>query len=261
MWSAGVILHILLVGFPPFYGENEPTLFENIKAANYSFDDPAWKVVSKEAKDLVSKLLVVDPSRRLSARDALSHPWCSNSCPKSSLENVAPNVKKNLLAERLKSAARSVVARIRRLSVSAVSQTASLVSSRRDILEMKSSPELGEDGELSQITNTMSASIDGVQNSSAPRAKNGQMVESLRIHHPILAGKAQVSSKSRRSSEKEAMFAPSPRKTALRPSIPKVPNNKLMKIQSMRLASEFDKDPSRAFHVEFDESPRRTSLA
>ena len=136
-----MILHILLVGFPPFYGEHEPTLFENIKAANFSFDDPAWEVVSDEAKDLVSKLLVADPRTRMSAVEALEHPWCCSQRPQSSLQNVGPNVKKNMLTERLKSVAKSIVSKIRRISIPSQGDSpiaGSALNSRRNSVDAKS---------------------------------------------------------------------------------------------------------------------------
>ena len=145
-----MILHILLVGFPPFYGEHEPTLFENIKKANYSFDDPAWEMVSDEAKDLVSKLLVVDPRNRMSAVDALKHPWCCSQRPQSSLDSVGPNVKKNMLTERLKSVAKSIVSKIRRISATTSKEGSpifgSALNSRRNSIEAKTQPRWSEGG-------------------------------------------------------------------------------------------------------------------
>jgi len=75
MWSAGVILYILLSGYPPFFDDHEPRLFESIMKADYEFHPQYWDHISKEAKDLVSKLLVVNPHKRLSATEALQHPW------------------------------------------------------------------------------------------------------------------------------------------------------------------------------------------
>jgi calcium/calmodulin-dependent protein kinase I len=75
MWSVGVILFILLSGYSPFDDDNDAALFANIKEGRYDIDDPVWDVVSDSAKDLVAKLLTVDAGARLSARQALSHPW------------------------------------------------------------------------------------------------------------------------------------------------------------------------------------------
>lgn len=73
MWSAGVVLYILLGGYPPFWSESEPQLFDMIRKGKYSFNDPVWSKVSDSAKDCIAKLLVVDPTKRLSASEALEH--------------------------------------------------------------------------------------------------------------------------------------------------------------------------------------------
>eukprot|EP00033_Pygsuia_biforma_P000655 GCRY01000770.1.p1 GENE.GCRY01000770.1~~GCRY01000770.1.p1 ORF type:complete len:310 (-),score=24.75 GCRY01000770.1:321-1250(-) len=80
LWACGVILYILLSGMPPFYSNNTATLFNQIMSADYDFDDPIWVPVSQEAKDLVASLLQVDPSNRLTAKQALQHPWISKMC-------------------------------------------------------------------------------------------------------------------------------------------------------------------------------------
>eukprot|EP01016_Furgasonia_blochmanni_P010764 TRINITY_DN14627_c0_g1_i2.p1 TRINITY_DN14627_c0_g1~~TRINITY_DN14627_c0_g1_i2.p1 ORF type:complete len:466 (-),score=141.60 TRINITY_DN14627_c0_g1_i2:192-1589(-) len=74
-WSLGVILYILLSGNPPFYGDNNQEIFKKVIAGKYSLNIPEFKNVSKLAKDLIQKLLVTDPSKRLTAKQALSHPW------------------------------------------------------------------------------------------------------------------------------------------------------------------------------------------
>jgi len=75
MWSVGVITFILLCGFPPFYDDNVQVLFEQIKAGHYDFHEQYWGKINESAKDLIRKLLVVDPARRLTAVEALQHPW------------------------------------------------------------------------------------------------------------------------------------------------------------------------------------------
>ena len=74
-WSLGVVLFILLSGMPPFYHEDNFELFEKIKQCDYSFKASVWKGVSKEAKDLVSKLLTKEPSERLKGEEIMKHPW------------------------------------------------------------------------------------------------------------------------------------------------------------------------------------------
>lgn len=75
LWSTGIILFILLGGYPPFYDESEPRLFRKIREGKYDMNDPVWKDVSSEAKDLIAKLLTVDASKRLTAEQVFEHPW------------------------------------------------------------------------------------------------------------------------------------------------------------------------------------------
>ena len=78
MWSFGVILYLLITGRTPFNGSNPQELLENVLEATYRMDEPEWKDYSDNAKDRVSKLLVKDPSKRLTAGEALKHPWFEN---------------------------------------------------------------------------------------------------------------------------------------------------------------------------------------
>lgn len=75
MWSIGVILYILLGGYPPFIENNQRELFRKIRRGEYEFHEEYWGTVSVEAKTLISSLLTVDPSLRLSADRALKNKW------------------------------------------------------------------------------------------------------------------------------------------------------------------------------------------
>jgi len=79
LWSTGVILYILLCGFPPFYGDNDDEVYDKIVAGNWRFLSPYWDNVSDSAKDLISNLLVLDPTKRFTAAQALAHPWIAAS--------------------------------------------------------------------------------------------------------------------------------------------------------------------------------------
>uniref|UniRef100_A0A1A8NQ80 calcium/calmodulin-dependent protein kinase n=1 Tax=Nothobranchius rachovii TaxID=451742 RepID=A0A1A8NQ80_9TELE len=75
MWACGVILYILLVGYPPFWDEDQHRLYQQIKTGAYDFPSPEWDTVTPEAKDLIIKMLTINTSRRITATDALKHPW------------------------------------------------------------------------------------------------------------------------------------------------------------------------------------------
>lgn len=88
MWSIGVITYILLCGFPPFYGDTVPEIFEQIMEANFDYPEEYWGSISKEAKDFINRLLVVETADRMSAADALKHPWLTGAANKSKTLNT-----------------------------------------------------------------------------------------------------------------------------------------------------------------------------
>ncbi|KAI3792578.1 hypothetical protein L2E82_06461 [Cichorium intybus] len=75
IWSAGVILYILLSGVPPFWGETEQSIFDAVLRGNLDFVSEPWPSISSSAKDLVKKMLKSDPKERLTAVEVLNHPW------------------------------------------------------------------------------------------------------------------------------------------------------------------------------------------
>lgn len=96
LWACGVILYILLAGYPPFWDDDTKVLYEQIKLGEYDYPSPDWDDVSNEAKDLINHLLVQDPTKRLTVDQALNHPWIAQS------DRVAPHVHRQGTLEEMK---------------------------------------------------------------------------------------------------------------------------------------------------------------
>ncbi|XP_041737810.1 calcium/calmodulin-dependent protein kinase type II subunit gamma isoform X5 [Coregonus clupeaformis] len=75
IWACGVVLYILLVGYPPFWDEDQHKLYQQIKAGAYDFPSPEWDTVTPEAKNLINQMLTINPAKRITADQALKHPW------------------------------------------------------------------------------------------------------------------------------------------------------------------------------------------
>lgn len=97
VWSIGVIFYIMLSGVPPFNGKSDPEIFKNIRTEEVGFKEPIWKNVTEEAKDLIRKMLVKDPVRRVSIHEVFLHPWIQNHLNGKVLDGpLAKQVLKNL---------------------------------------------------------------------------------------------------------------------------------------------------------------------
>jgi calcium-dependent protein kinase len=81
VWSAGVILYILLSGTPPFWGKTKSKIFTAVRNADLRFSSDPWDRLSASARDLVTRMLCVDPSRRLTATEVLGHSWMKEPWP------------------------------------------------------------------------------------------------------------------------------------------------------------------------------------
>lgn len=101
MWAIGVITYFLLCGYTPFDRDSSVEEMQAIMAGDYSFDPPEyWEDVSDKAKDFIRGCLTVDPTKRLTAKQGLSHPWLSKEEPVQKETDLLPNVRSNFNARR-----------------------------------------------------------------------------------------------------------------------------------------------------------------
>jgi len=94
MWSLGVIVYILLGGYPPFIEQNQRDLFRKIRKGDYEFHEEYWGQVSDDAKNLISKLLTVNPSKRLNAKQCLENSWVNAGDDKLAAKDLGTNLDK-----------------------------------------------------------------------------------------------------------------------------------------------------------------------
>mmetsp|Transcript_40027 Transcript_40027/g.72112 ORF Transcript_40027/g.72112 Transcript_40027/m.72112 type:complete len:398 (+) Transcript_40027:606-1799(+) len=112
MWSMGVIVFILLGGYPPFYADSPRQLCLLSKVGKFEFDPEYWGGISMGAKDMICSLLVTDPAKRASAEDILSHPWMREDTYKlkcMSLSKTQVELKKYIARMRFKKAIHSIL--------------------------------------------------------------------------------------------------------------------------------------------------------
>ncbi|KAF9110303.1 hypothetical protein BGX27_006561, partial [Mortierella sp. AM989] len=123
MWGVGIIAYTLLCGFTPFWGEDQPALFENIIAGTYEYEQEYWKDISPLAKKFIDTLLVRDAEKRATATQALNHPWfravldqdlAAPASPSDSV-NLLPGVRKNFNAGNMFKKAIRAVGILRRI--------------------------------------------------------------------------------------------------------------------------------------------------
>nr|CAG8587692.1 11466_t:CDS:2 [Entrophospora candida] len=92
IWSIGVIMYTMLCGYTPFWGEDQPALFESIMSGEYEYEEEYWSEISDLAKDLIDKLLTYEPHKRITVHEALKHPWFESANKIDILEKVKSNL-------------------------------------------------------------------------------------------------------------------------------------------------------------------------
>ncbi|XP_016324055.1 calcium/calmodulin-dependent protein kinase type IV-like [Sinocyclocheilus anshuiensis] len=169
MWSVGVILYILLCGFEPFFDpRGDQYMYSRILNCDYEFVSPWWDEVSLNAKDLVSKLIVLDPHKRLTVKQALEHPWVLGKVARfSHMDTTQRKLQEFNARRKLKAAMKAVVATSRmhegsrrrtdscempnadKTSRQSSIQKDNTVDSQREPIPIKEGSEKVEDGALS----------------------------------------------------------------------------------------------------------------
>jgi serine/threonine protein kinase len=113
MWSLGVIVYILLGGYPPFIEQNQRELFRKIRKGQFEFHAEYWGQVSDDAKNLIKKLLTVNPSKRYDANGAMKNTWIGADASELSGQDLGVNLdqlKKFNAKRKFKAAVRTVIA-------------------------------------------------------------------------------------------------------------------------------------------------------
>ncbi|XP_064640836.1 calcium/calmodulin-dependent protein kinase type II delta chain-like isoform X15 [Lineus longissimus] len=135
IWACGVILYILLVGYPPFWDEDQHRLYAQIKQGAYEYPSPEWDTVTSEAKNLINSMLTTHPAKRITAADALKHPWI---CQRERVASVVHRqetvdcLKKFNARRKLKGAILTTMLATRNFSISKGDKSRSLVTKKND---------------------------------------------------------------------------------------------------------------------------------
>jgi len=114
LWSVGVIMYVMLCGYPPFYGDTDAEVLSKVRLGNFTFTAADWKNISEDAKALIRMLLKMNPKDRFTAEQALNHEWIKNKAPKAAGGSIQTGLIDNLRGFRsqnkLKKAALHIIA-------------------------------------------------------------------------------------------------------------------------------------------------------
>lgn len=123
-WSIGVILYIMLCGFPPFSEDTNEALFETIKRGEFDFPAQEWTHISDTAKDLISRCLQVDPAQRITIREMIEHEWIvSGNTPRNNLPAVMDEIKRYNLRRKFRRAAHAAIAANKLLELARITKS------------------------------------------------------------------------------------------------------------------------------------------
>ncbi|KAK9522172.1 hypothetical protein VZT92_018655 [Zoarces viviparus] len=177
IWACGVILYILLVGYPPFWDEDQHKLYQQIKAGAYDFPSPEWDTVTPEAKNLINQMLTINPAKRITAQEALKHPWvCQRSTVASMMhrQETVECLKKFNARRKLKGAILTTMLVSRNFSAAK-----SLLNKKADVKKRKSSSTVQYMPQTNSTKNSIVTSPKG--NVSSPALEPQTTV----IHNPM----------------------------------------------------------------------------
>ncbi|XP_077942322.1 calcium/calmodulin-dependent protein kinase (CaM kinase) II beta 1 isoform X30 [Gasterosteus aculeatus] len=177
IWACGVILYILLVGYPPFWDEDQHKLYQQIKAGAYDFPSPEWDTVTPEAKNLINQMLTINPAKRITAQEALKHPWvCQRSTVASMMhrQETVECLKKFNARRKLKGAILTTMLVSRNFSAAK-----SLLNKKADVKKRKSSSTVQYMPQTNSTKNSIVTSPKG--NVPSPALEPQTTV----IHNPV----------------------------------------------------------------------------
>ncbi|XP_066570371.1 calcium/calmodulin-dependent protein kinase type II subunit beta isoform X1 [Amia ocellicauda] len=192
IWACGVILYILLVGYPPFWDEDQHKLYQQIKAGAYDFPSPEWDTVTPEAKNLINQMLTINPAKRITAQEALKHPWvCQRSTVASMMhrQETVECLKKFNARRKLKGAILTTMLATRNFSVgrqttapATVTAAAAAAGTTAGLVEQAAKSLLNKKADVKPQSNSTKNSIVTSPKGNMPSALEPQTTV---IHNPV----------------------------------------------------------------------------